>query len=188
MELAYFHTDISDMIVRVPTGRVIEGNNEVTKRNGGDGFTEGIEFRGTFDINRHLRLYGNYAWLDGAVDTFPTSAPVLVREPISRLMPQTAHLGLRWRPIGRRYWAEALATWVDDADKLSTRDQGDTGRIPPGGTPGYELLTLRGGYRLLYWLDVTVALENLTDEEYRAHGSGQNEPGRNFVVTFSADF
>ena len=30
-QLAYFYTDIDDMIVRTPTGQVVDGDNEVTK-------------------------------------------------------------------------------------------------------------------------------------------------------------
>jgi outer membrane receptor protein involved in Fe transport len=32
------------------------------------------------------------------------------------------------------------------------------------------------------------AVENLTDEDYRIHGSGVNEPGRNFVLAMDARF
>jgi hemoglobin/transferrin/lactoferrin receptor protein len=68
------------------------------------------------------------------------------------------------------------------ADKLSTRDEGDDQRIPPGGTPGYLTVDLRGGCQVREGLDVWVALENLTNEDYRIHGSGVNEPGINLVV------
>ena len=29
---------------------------------------------------------------------------------------------------------------------------------------------------------VTAAIDNLTDEDFRIHGSGVNEPGRNFLI------
>ena len=44
------------------------------------------------------------------------------------------------------------------------------------------MLTLRGGVALFDGLNLTLALENVTDEDYRIHGSGVNEPGRNLVV------
>jgi len=37
LECALFYTDIEDLIVRTPTGRMIDGDNEVTKKNGGNG-------------------------------------------------------------------------------------------------------------------------------------------------------
>ena len=45
------------------------------------------------------------------------------------------------------------------------------------GTPGWTLLTLRGGWKVNDHLSLNASLENLLDEEYRAHGSGSNEPG-----------
>ena len=36
---------------------------------------------------------------------------------------------------------------------------------------------LRGGWRLSSRLDVTVLLDNLTDRNYRWHGSGVDAPG-----------
>ena len=41
--LGYFFTDIDDMIVRTPTGRLIDGDSEVTKMNAGTGFVHGVE-------------------------------------------------------------------------------------------------------------------------------------------------
>ena len=71
---------------------------------------------------------------------------------------------------------------AEKADRLSADDERDTQRIPPGGTPGYAVLTLRGGTTVLEGLDLTLALENVADEDYRIHGSGVNEPGRNLVL------
>jgi outer membrane receptor protein involved in Fe transport len=35
---------------------------------------------------------------------------------------------------------------------------------------------------------LSLAVENLTDEDYRTHGSGVNEPGRNLVVALQTTF
>jgi hemoglobin/transferrin/lactoferrin receptor protein len=37
-------------------------------------------------------------------------------------------------------------------------------------------------------IDVALAVENLFDEDYRIHGSGVNEPGRNLLLTANAAF
>ena len=50
------------------------------------------------------------------------------------------------------------------------------------GTPGYSVLTLRGGWKISEFATLTAAFENVTDKDYRVHGSGLNEPGRNAVV------
>ncbi len=68
------------------------------------------------------------------------------------------------------------------ADKLSARDQGDTQRIPSGGTPSYVMASLYAGWQATEDLLLTLGLENLTDEDYRTHGSGQNEAGINAIM------
>jgi len=80
-----------------------------------------------------------------------------------------------------KLWLEGLVTVFGKGDRLNTRDSRDTQRIPPGGTPDYWLATVRGGYWFRDNILLTAAVENIFDEAYRAHGSGQNEPGRNFV-------
>jgi hemoglobin/transferrin/lactoferrin receptor protein len=185
-QLAYYRTFIDDMIVRTPTGREIDGALEVTKKNSGRGYVQGVEWSGACDITPAWSTWLTASWMDGRVDAYPTSAPEVQREYITRLMPPTAEVGLRWQRANGKYWAEALCDAADKADKLSADDQRDTQRIPPGGTPGYAVFTARGGSRITKNLELTLAVENLLDEDYRIHGSGVNEPGRNYVL--AADY
>ncbi|MFC1497482.1 TonB-dependent receptor [Verrucomicrobiota bacterium] len=181
-QLAYFYTDIQDMIVRTPTGRMIEEEYEVTKRNAGDGYVQGIELSAQYTLPASLKAFGAFTWMDGKVETYPTSDPVLVEEYIDRLMPPTGRVGLRW-DMNKKYWLEGSCTIAAKADKLSTRDKSDTSRIPPGGTPGYTAYDLRAGYNVSKDVTISAAVENITDEDYRVHGSGVNEPGQNIIVT-----
>jgi hemoglobin/transferrin/lactoferrin receptor protein len=120
--------------------------------------------------------------MDGEVEAYPTSEPVQVNDDLSRVMPLTGQAALRWQPAGASFWTEAEVEAAEKADRLSADDARDTQRIPPGGTPGYAVFTLRSGVTVADGLKLTVALENVTDEDYRIHGSGVNEPGRNLVV------
>lgn len=180
--LAYFYTDIEDLIVRTPTGRVIDDQVEVTRQNSGSGHVQGIEAAFSVVLWEDWTVFGNVTWQDGEVDGYPTSRNRLQREPVSRLMPLTGLAGLRWDSPARRWWVEGTVQIVDDATRLSAGDRGDTQRIPPGGTPGYTLATLRSGWRANDHLTLTAAIENLTDEAYRVHGSGVNNPGLNVVL------
>ena len=186
-ELAYFYTMIDDLIVRTPTGVEIDDEVEVTKRNAGEGFVQGVELSGRVALSDALSLWGNATWFDGEVDGFPTSDPTPVTEPIDRLMPLTGHVGLYFSPVDR-WWMEGVVSAADKADELSLRDQADTQRIPPGGTPGYAIGTVRGGVRFSDGLSLSLALENIADKNYRVHGSGLNEPGRNLVVAVNYTF
>lgn len=181
-EIAGYTTWIEDLIVRAPTGEIVDELREVTKKNAGKGYVAGVELILGWQVAEdwHLRLSGS--WMEGNVDAYPTSDPVAVRDSISRLMPPTGQAAVRWQPAGRPYWLEAVVDAAEKATRLSADDARDGQRIPPGGTPGYAVLTLRGGATVRDDLQLTVALENVADEDYRIHGSGVNEPGRNLVV------
>lgn len=187
-QLAYFFTDIENMIIRVPTGNIVEGNNEVTKKNAGDGFIQGIELEAIYRLRPQLSMGGSFSWMDGEVEIYPTSSPEKKREPVDRLMPQTLNLSMRWAKPTPAYWIEGLCTIVARQDKLSSRDKADNERMPPDGTPGYTVLTFRSGWELTEHLIVSVAVENVANEDYRIHGSGYNEPGRNFVLGLDFTF
>jgi hemoglobin/transferrin/lactoferrin receptor protein len=180
-QLGYFYTDIQDMILRTPTGNVIGGDNEVTKKNVGNGQVHGVELDARWRFHPQWTVFGNLSCIDGETETFPTSAPVVQTEHLSRLMPIQGQLGLRWDHPEGKFWVEGVCSASGKGDRLSTRDEGDTSRIPPGGTPGYFTVDLHAGWRVREGLEVFAGLENLTNESYRIHGSGVNEPGINFI-------
>jgi hemoglobin/transferrin/lactoferrin receptor protein len=189
VQTSAFYTDIEDQILRVPTGNVNgAGQTEITKANVGDGYIWGLELGSAYRFVRDWTVFGNATYMEGKVDTFPTSAPVVEREYIDRLMPFTAQLGFRWDEPDGVFWSEIIGVYADDADRLSTRDEQDTQRIPPGGTPSYTVVDLRGGWSVRPDVELLVAVENLFDEDYRVHGSGSNAVGRNFVFSVSFHF
>ena len=187
-QASVYHTMIHDLIVRAPSGRIMDALKEVTKKNAGDGYVQGAELSAAWTFVKDWTVRGWVCWMDGEVDGYPTSDPDRRREPVSRLMPLTAEVAVRWAPEACRWWLESAVTGADRADSLSASDRADTQRIPPGGTPGYAVWTVRGGCRIHRSLQVSLGVENLLDEDYRIHGSGVNEPGRNFVAALDATF
>lgn len=185
--LSYFYTNVNDLILRTPTGQVLDGFAEVTKSNVGDGHVQGVELSGAFQLTPDLSLFGGFAYQDSQVSTFPTSEPALRDEVLSRLLPINGYGGARW-DVTDRFWVEGLVSAFAHADRLSTSDIRDAQRIPPGGTPGYWLATARAGFQVNEDILVTAAVENIFDQAYRAHGSGQNEPGVNFVFGLEVRF
>ncbi len=181
VNLAYYYTNIDDMIVRAPTGRVIDGLKEVTKLNAGDGHVQGIELGFDWRFAPDWKVFGSFAWQDGQVEGFPNSTTDIQTEPLSRLIPLTGMAGLRWDSPSRRYWMEGTVLITDRQDRLSASDRRDTQRIPPNGTPGYTVATVRGGWHVTDNFTLSAAVENFTDEAYRVHGSGVNESGVNFI-------
>lgn len=186
--LTYFYTDVNDMILRTPTGRIVGGLTEVIKQNVGDGHIHGVELTSSYKLTDSLTAFGGFAWQDGQITTYPTSAPNLVNESHDRVMPTNGFVGVRWDVVDGQLWVETLVQATAAADRLNTRDIADNQRIPPGGNPEYWLATVRGGWSPLDNVNVTAGVENIFDEEYRAHGSGSNEPGINFVLGLEVKF
>lgn len=183
-QLAVYLTEIDGMIVRTPTGRVIDESFEVTKRNSGDGYIKGVELEAGYKLAGGFSLFGAGTWMYGEVETYPTADAVSVKEPVDRLMPPTGQLGLRWD--SGIFWAQGTCTSAARADELSTRDEADTSRIPEGGTPGYTVFDVRLGCECSNNMALSLGIGNIFDEDYRIHGSGLNEPGRN--LTLAADW
>lgn len=189
-ELALFRTDIQSMIVRAPTGKTVGGLKEVMKKNAGKGYIQGLELGGEFRATDDWTLFGGLTWMDGEVDGYPSTAAVKEREAVSRLMPATVNAGVRYEPLcwNRRFFIELSGTAAVRQDNLSASDRADTQRFPPNGTPGYEVFTLRAGYKITPDIRVTAAVENLMNRDYRIHGSGSNEAGRSLVIGLDAKF
>ncbi|MEO0416774.1 MAG: TonB-dependent receptor, partial [Verrucomicrobiota bacterium] len=188
-QVSYFYNDVSDLIQRSPNGNVLpSGDLEVVKFNSGQGYIQGVELDFNYLLTEQVELFGGFAYQDSSVSTFPTSAPVLVDEYVTRTLPTNGYFGARWESIDESLWFEGIVRIVDTADRLNTRDSRDTSRIPPGGTPGYTLTTLRSGWQVNDNVLITSGIENIFDQAYRAHGSGQNEPGLNFYLGAEVKF
>jgi hemoglobin/transferrin/lactoferrin receptor protein len=184
-QAAYFRTDGSDVIIRSPTGRIINGAAEVTKKNASNSQVDGIEAQVTYQLLPQVLLFADGMVIDGEADAYPAANSPKVREPIDLLMPTSWRLGARWTALSSRLRLEALVEHADEQDQLSSRDLADTQRIPPGGTPGYTVLGIRSEWRASPHLTLSLAVDNLTDEDYRIHGSGFNEPGRNVIMSLA---
>ncbi len=188
-DLALYYTNIKDQIQRVPTGRQnVEGEFEITKMNLGDGYAYGGEFDLRYQLNAQLNFMASIAYIEGKVDTFPTSEQKLTREYLSRIMPTNARIGLQYTPESYNWWLNTEIIAFAKADRLSTRDKSDQQRIPIGGTPSYTVLNLTTGYMVSEQLLLSLHLNNILDKNYRVHGSGQNEAGINFVGSVSYSF
>lgn len=186
--LAWYYTDIDDQIARFPTGTTNgAGQSVITKANVGNGYVQGIEFAGGWRVFEQTSVFGAATWQYGRVTNFETAGSALAKEYTSRLMPVTTMVGVRWERENGCY-AEVLAMRAEDADKLSFGDTRDTQRIPPGGTPGYTIANLHGGWRVDERTTIDVGIDNLTDVDYRVHGSGSNSAGRNFWVGMAMRF
>ena len=179
-------TRLDDSIIRSPTGALIMGTPEVRKDNIGDGWVWGIDLDFSWRASRDWTWFGTLSYMDGEVDQLDTTG-ALVRRPVTRLKPFAVWTGVRYAPVCSCFWVQADVEHSARADRLALRDETDSRRIPPGGTPSWTVLNLRAGATLSRSVRLSLALENLLDENYRIHGSGQNEPGRSLVFALDLD-
>lgn len=187
-DIATYYTDIKDQITRFPTGNLDEdGNFEISKANVSSGYVYGIEANLTWHLTDCIQFYTLIGWQEGKIDIVPTSEQRVEKDYLSRLLPITAQAGLRM-DVADDWWLEAQWLIAEKADKVSVRDAADTQRIPPGGTPGYGIIHLRSLYQFSNHLQLTMGIENLFDKDYRVHGSGQNEVGRNLFASLIWQF
>lgn len=61
-------------------------------------------------------------------------------------------------------------------------------RIDPDGTPGWATLNVKLGFDPHRNVGLRLALENITDLNYREHGSGIDAPGIDFVLSLEGRF
>jgi len=106
----------------------------------------------------------------------------------SRLNPLNGSISLKWTEPQERYWISGRIQAAARQDNLSVLAASDTQRIPINGTPDYIVASIYAGWHVNDTLTLNFAFENLTDEDYRIHGSGQNQPGRNATVSIKYEW
>ena len=182
-----FYTLLDDFIQRVPIPDFNgDGIGDFTKQNFSKGYVYGFEISALYRLTEELSFFGDWGYAKGEVDQLIGAAES--RQPLSKMGPSLLHVGARYEPKGGRVWVEALLTAARAQHHLSVSDGADPQRIPPGGTPGYTVYTLRGGTQIGDHVAVTLSIENLFNKDYRVHGSGQNEPGTNVILGLDLQF
>ena len=176
---AGFYTLVDDLIISVPTA---PGGDTVEATNAQEAEIVGVELEAAVRFLDNLTLSGHLTWQEGDTTSPSFLGGPSEGAPVSRLSPLVASLALRYDSPDQRWWVEGRITAADKQDQLSARDQRDTQRIPPGGTPSYLVASIRAGLQVSENLELTAALENITDEDYRIHGSGVNQPGINAII------
>jgi len=198
--LFYFYTYLDDLIVRVPAGgpQVPCGTldngrpdlaDRVTRDNSQTGEIHGVEASVRLELGRRWSLFSWIAWSRGQVTL---DLPGNFEEPLSRVPPLNGMAGVRYSFADQWGFAELGLRWADRQDRLATGDRSDRRICPDGpegcrGTPGYAVVTLRGAARLHDYLRLTLAVENLTNETYRIHGSGVDGAGLSAVLGMEVD-
>jgi len=175
--LLAYHNQLTNFISRVRAGRdSIQGYPVFLKQNSSKSFIRGLEADLEWEAARHWLVYGNLNYTYGQ--------SVTAGEPFRRIPPLNGRLGVTYQRGA--YWLRAESLLAGKQDRLARGDKDDN-RIPKGGTPGWQIVNLSGGYR---WRSLTVSAElhNLTNEAYRTHGSGVDGMGRSAWLALDLSF
>lgn len=175
-EVIAFRSNYRDKITSVLTGNVVDGALEVQNRNVAKLDLWGIEAGARYRIaTPDLELYATATYTRGDEDTDTGTMPA------DRIPPLFGKLGARWQ-VREKLGVEAYGFYAAGQRRLSARDLVDP-RINPDGTAGWATLNARIAWQASERLDLALRAENLGDRHYREHGSGLDEPGRNFILT-----
>ena len=178
--MAAFHTDGKNVITTVPAA---PGSAARVTANAASAEVYGFEINGAWRFRPQWTLSGFLAWQDSRVENREFAGGPSSTAPASRQLPLSGSVALRWSDDADKVWIEGRLLAAAREDRFTAADQAaDNQRIPTGGTPAYLVASIHGGYRVNDHLSLTVGLENLTDTDYRNHGSGQNNPGFNAIL------
>jgi iron complex outermembrane receptor protein/hemoglobin/transferrin/lactoferrin receptor protein len=171
--VAAYYNGLSNIIGRGRAGNdSVQGYPVYLKENVAKAFIRGLEAEAEVQLARHLSAYGGLTYTYGQNRT--------AREPFRRIPPLNGRAGLSYGH-GRPGWVRAETLFAGRQDRLAGGDIDDN-RIGPGGTPGWWIVSVNGGYAYR-WLGVSAELHNLLDRPYKTHGSGVYGPGRSIWLT-----
>ena len=168
---SYFHTSLQNLISRIRTDQVINGYNVYVKENIESAYVNGLEAEFRYTFTPRLSASGLVSYLFGQ--------NITRNEPMRRIPPFNSYCNVdysfKFIHVGVTFEQANAQTRLAQGDK-------DDNRIPLGGTPGYTLLHFYAGgsYKNLNY---RVLANNLTNADYRKHGSGINGMGRSLTVT-----
>lgn len=193
LQLNAFYTEIDNYITSTPTGKIVDSLIQVSKSNSGSGYVSGVEFKAQLDISTQWHGEINGSWQYGE-QWLPSSGPEVssntdsIKSPFSRSMPVSGSISLNWSSTDYLSSIDFSILHSNKANRLSAADRQDSERIPINGTPAYAVLNIRAKHQLTPSLMLNMELNNVSDEAYRSHGSGSNEPGHGLVLGFDWRF
>lgn len=184
LQASFFFTDVSDLITGIGFDQNADGIPDGSiAANASDAYSSGFEIEGAWAFARQWMLSGFVAWQEGRQQSATLIGGPVSSLPSTRSYPLTGSLAVRWTHESEKFWLEGRILAASQEDRITMADQAaDNQRIPTGGTPGYTVGALRAGWQCRENLELTAALENVTDQDHRVHGSGQNEPGFNAII------
>jgi outer membrane receptor protein involved in Fe transport len=171
-EVYLYRNELYDLIVRNAVEKdTVEGYQVYKKENTDRAFIQGIETAWEYTPIPGWVIFGSLTYTYGQNKT--------TDEPLRRIPPVYGALAVEYRH--GPWWSSLECYSAGRQERLSQGDIDDN-RIPPGGTPGWNVFNLSTGIETRM-ADVSIKLENLLNTDYKFHGSGINECGRGVFLS-----
>ncbi len=174
MGFALFQLNLRNLISRVKVaGQKINGINVYKKENIEHVYIRGAELETEYKLNNLLKAYAGVTYLYGQ--------NVTKNEPIRRIPPLNGRVGLEYRYL--KWFINSATLFANKQARLAAGDIADN-RIAKGGTPAWMVINFTSGYDSQHF-SIYATAENLSNKDYRMHGSGINGVGRSLWLTFT---
>lgn len=175
--VAAYYMHLTDLITRVKMdGQVINGYQVYQKENTESAFIRGFETEVNWNVLKNLNVAGGIAYAYGQ--------SLSRKEPLRRVPPFNGRLMSTYR--NSKWLAAAEFQFASHQKRLAQGDKDDN-RIPKGGTPGWKVFNLFGGYNFSF-VQLKAGVQNIFNEDYRTHGSGINAVGRSAWLSVNLNF
>ena len=173
---ALYYSDLRDLIARIKVpNQVIDGYSVYRKENIEKANIKGIEAEFEGLISKELKTYGGVSYTYGQ--------NITKNEPMRRIPPLNGRFGLEYRKSN--FFVRSEVLFAAKQDRLSQGDKDDN-RIGKNGTAAWQVVSIYSGYEYK-WLNINLSVQNLTNKDYRTHGSGINGVGRSLWLTLNIE-
>ncbi len=171
LHAAVFYMHLSNLISRVRSATdSIQGYPVFYKTNDQTSFVRGLEMNLEWQISSHFKFQTMAATQYGQ--------NLSRNEPMRRIPPA---FGLQNLVFEKNKWVLSVEhQWAAKQTRLAQGDKDDN-RIPDGGTPGWHILNAYASYTGAV-ATFRAAFNNLSNQDYRTHGSGINGIGRSLTL------
>ena len=172
LKVALFYMQLYNLIIRnkIPN-EFISGYQVYSKQNAENAFIKGFEVEMQQLVGNFLKVTASTAYAYGN----NTSK----QEPLRRVPPLNARLVMGYAK--KKFFINTEFIITAKQDRLAQGDIDDN-RIPQGGTPAWQVFNIYGGYQIANF-QLNLGFQNITNEDYRTHGSGINAIGRSFIIS-----
>ena len=172
--LAFFNTDLKDLITRVKVeNQQINGVNVYRKENTEKAFIRGFETEMEYLVSNPIKIYGNLSYTFGE--------NVTKNEPIRRIPPMNGKFGMEYRK--NNFFIRPEVWFASQQTRLAQGDKDDI-RIGKEGTKGWIISNIFSGFERKNYA-INLSIQNINNTDYRTHGSGINGIGRSVWLTLS---